>query len=218
MGFGTGGRDRTCRASTRCPSMARVLLFALAICAVSTLLVSLMPLLRARRIPIASCCASRGAGQRRAPTRQRTRSALVVAQVALALVLVAAPACSHAVSRDSGTCSRDSTPRTFRSRAWRSPDREFPTNASRVQFYGTRCSTRCARFPACATRRSATGCPSRDDHNDVVVTVEDHPLPPQRAAAGALDVARRSGLFRDDAHSAAVRTHVQSPYRGAARL
>lgn len=64
---------------------ASVLLFALGITVFCALFVSVLPLLRARRVPIAQVL--RRAGSGRAP--RRARAALVVSQIALAVVLVA---------------------------------------------------------------------------------------------------------------------------------
>ncbi|AHG89736.1 permease [Gemmatirosa kalamazoonensis] len=67
----------------------RTLSFALAATVLCALCVSLLPLLRARRVPIALVLRSAGRGTAADPSRQRARDALVVAQTALALVLVA---------------------------------------------------------------------------------------------------------------------------------
>ncbi len=66
-----------------------VLLFALGATLVCALLVSVLPLVRARRVSVAQVLRGAGGGSAGGPTRQRARQLLVVAQVALALVLVA---------------------------------------------------------------------------------------------------------------------------------
>ncbi|HEX7239390.1 MAG TPA: FtsX-like permease family protein, partial [Longimicrobiaceae bacterium] len=69
---------------------APVLLFALGITAFCALFVSVLPLLRARRASIAQTLRSAGTGQAGGRSPRRVRDALVVAQIALAVVLVAA--------------------------------------------------------------------------------------------------------------------------------
>jgi hypothetical protein len=56
------------------------------------LCVSLLPLLRARRVSIALVLRGAGRGAAADPSRQRARNALVVAQTALTVVLVASSA------------------------------------------------------------------------------------------------------------------------------
>lgn len=155
----------------------RVLAFALAVCALSTLLVSLIPLLRARRIPIALVLRESGRGATAGAARQHTRSALVVAQVALALVLVAGSgllARSFARLRNvqPGFDAQDvSITRMALSTA------SFPTDASLVQFYGSLLEQVHA-LPGVRDATISDWVPLTDDHNDVVVMVEDHPLAP----------------------------------------
>jgi predicted permease len=68
---------------------ASVLLFALGITVFCALFVSLLPLLNARRAPIAQVLRRAGSGRAGGRAPQRLRDALVVAQIALAVVLVA---------------------------------------------------------------------------------------------------------------------------------
>ncbi|MBV9774638.1 MAG: ABC transporter permease [Gemmatimonadetes bacterium] len=68
---------------------APVLLFALGITAFCALFVSVLPLLRARRVPIAQLLRGGGSGRTGGRSPQRRRDALVVSQIALAVVLVA---------------------------------------------------------------------------------------------------------------------------------
>ena len=67
---------------------APVLLFALGITLFCALFVSGLPLLRARRIPIAEVLRGAGSGPAGGRASHRARNALVVAQIALAVVLV----------------------------------------------------------------------------------------------------------------------------------
>jgi putative ABC transport system permease protein len=66
-----------------------VLLFAVGITAFCALFVSVLPLLRARRVSIARILRSAGTGPADGRSPQRARDALVVAQIAVAVVLVA---------------------------------------------------------------------------------------------------------------------------------
>ena len=66
-----------------------VLLFALAITAFSAVFVSVLPLLRARRVSIAQGLRRAGSGGADAREPRRARQAIVVSQIALAVVLVA---------------------------------------------------------------------------------------------------------------------------------
>ncbi|HEU0076482.1 MAG TPA: ABC transporter permease, partial [Longimicrobiaceae bacterium] len=69
---------------------APVLLFAVGSTVLCALLVSVLPLLRARRVSIAQTLRSAGTGPAGGRSPRRVRDALVVAQIALAVVLVAA--------------------------------------------------------------------------------------------------------------------------------
>jgi predicted permease len=68
---------------------APVLLFAVGITVFCALFVSVLPLLRARRVSIAGVLRSAGTGPAGGRSPRRVRDALVVAQIALAVVLVA---------------------------------------------------------------------------------------------------------------------------------
>ncbi|AHG93715.1 permease (plasmid) [Gemmatirosa kalamazoonensis] len=67
----------------------RTLLFALAATVLCALCVSLLPVLRARRTPVALVLRAAGRGATADASRQRARNGLVVVQTAIALVLVA---------------------------------------------------------------------------------------------------------------------------------
>lgn len=67
---------------------ARVLVFTLVVVALCVAALSLLPLLRARHLPVAAVLKSAGRGAIGGITTQRSRHVLVVAQVAMAMVLV----------------------------------------------------------------------------------------------------------------------------------
>jgi putative ABC transport system permease protein len=159
---------------------ATVLLFALGASVFSAVFVSIVPVFRARRVPIAMVLrGGTGAGGGGAATgaRPRARNVLVIAQTALALVLVAA----------SGLLAR-SFMRLERVRPGFDADNvvvahlmlpkaNYPTMAARTQLY----DALLAKVRAVPGVQSATlgdWIPFTDDHNDTVIGIEDHPLPP----------------------------------------
>jgi putative ABC transport system permease protein len=191
----------------------RVLAFALAVCAISTLLVSLIPLLRARRVQIAIVLRESGRGSTAGAERQRTRSALVVAQVALALVLVVgsgllARSFTRLRSVQPGFDGRDvSMTRLALSST------SYPTGPARVQFYG-RLLDQVRALPGVREATISDWVPLTSDHNDVVVTVEDHPLPPDALPADHYVATVDPNYFKTmGIPLLAGQTH-ESPYRG----
>ncbi|HEY7859856.1 MAG TPA: ABC transporter permease, partial [Gemmatimonadaceae bacterium] len=195
----------------------RVLAFALALCALSTLLVSLIPLLRARRIPIALVLRESGRGATAGAARQHTRSALVVAQVALALVLVASSgllARSFARLRNvqPGFDPHDvSLTRVALSTA------SFPTDASIVRFYGTLLE-QVRALPGVRDATISDWVPLSDDHNDVVVMVEDHPLAPNELPRVHWAPSVDPDYFRTMRIPLLAGRTFESPYRGQPSL
>lgn len=155
----------------------RVLIFALAVSALCALFVSLIPMLRARGVAIAMVLRAGGRGASTGGPRQRARSVLVVAQTALALVLVAA---SGLLAR-SFMQLRNVKPGFDAANVVMArlalPEAGYRTSASRLQFY----DALLAKLRAIPGVRDATvtdWVPLSDDHNDTVIQVEDHPLPP----------------------------------------
>jgi predicted permease len=155
----------------------RVLLFAAGASALCAALVSLIPVLRARRVPIALVLRAAGRGSSTGERRQWARNALVVAQVALALVLVAVSgllARSFARLRDVRpgfepggiVMARLALPRV-----------NYPTAASVMSVYD-RLLTEVRALPGVREATVVDWVPLTSDHNDTVLGVEDHPLPP----------------------------------------
>ncbi|MEP7066391.1 MAG: ABC transporter permease [Gemmatimonadota bacterium] len=192
----------------------RVLAFALAICVVSTLLVSLIPLLRARRVPIAIVLRESGRGSTSGVERQRTRSALVIAQVALALVLIAGSGLlgrsfTRLRSVEPGFDGRGvSMTRLALSRA------KYPTGPERVQFYA-RLLEQVAALPGVRAAAISDWVPLTSDHNDVVVTVEDHPLPPDAVPADHFLATVDPNFFKTMGIPLLAGQTLESPYRGS---
>ncbi|HEY4216807.1 MAG TPA: ABC transporter permease [Gemmatimonadaceae bacterium] len=153
----------------------RVMLFALVASAFAAAFVSVIPMLRARSTSIAMVL--RGGGRGNTGQRQRARSMLVIAQTALALVLVAA----------SGLLARS----FMRLEAVKPgfdannlvvarlilPTSTYATMASRLQFYDALLE-RVRATPGVESASLGDWVPFTDDHNDTVIRVEDHPLPP----------------------------------------
>jgi putative ABC transport system permease protein len=155
----------------------RVLVFAMVICVLTTLLVSLLPMLRARKIPIAMVLRESGRGATTGADRQRTRGVLVVAQVALALVLVAGSGLlARSFSRLRNVQPGFDARGVQVTRLALSP-KTYPTGASLLQFYG-RLLEQVRALPGVREATLSDWVPLSNDHNDVVVMVEDHPLPP----------------------------------------
>ena len=155
----------------------RVLLFAFAVVVLCALFISLVPMLRARRTPIASVLRAAGRGSIAGGSRQRARSVLVVAQVALALVLVAASgllARSFARLRSvrpgfdaSGVVIARLFP----------PEATYHSPGSVARLYSDLLE-RVRAIPGVRDATVSNWVPLTDDHDDTVMEIEDHPLPP----------------------------------------
>jgi len=191
----------------------RVLAFALAVCAVSTLLVSLIPLLRARRVPIAIVLRESGRGSTAGAERQRTRSALVVAQVALALVLIA----GAGLLARSFTRLRNVQPgfdgRNVSMTRLALSSKRYPTGEASVQFYG-RLLDQVRALPGVRDATISDWVPLTDDHSDEVVTVEDHPLPPDVLPADHFVAVVDPNYFKTMGIPLLEGQTMDSPYRG----
>ena len=154
-----------------------VLLFALGISVFCAVFVSLIPVLRARRVPIAMVLRDAGRGSTTGARRQLARSALVVAQVALALVLVAVSgllARSFARLRDVKAGFEPSGVVMARVAL---PSANYRTPASIISAYD-RILEQVRALPGVQDATLTNWVPLTNDHNDTVVGVEDHPLPP----------------------------------------
>ncbi|MEP6496022.1 MAG: ABC transporter permease [bacterium] len=154
-----------------------VLLFALGLTLLTAFAVSLIPLLRARKIPISSVLKESGRSATTGGQRQRARSALVVAQVALALVLVA----SSGLMARSFSRLRNVKP-GFDSDGLLTvrvalPASKYTTNAKIVQFYNELVEQARA-IPGVSNAAITTWLPLTDNSSNSVTQIEDHPLPP----------------------------------------
>ncbi len=192
-----------------------VLVFAVVVCALCTVLVSLIPLLRARRVPIAIVLRESGRGSTSGADRQRTRSVLVVAQVALALVLIAG---SGLLGR-SFTRLRNVQPgfddeHVTLTRLALSA-KTYPDGASRVRFY-SKLLDEVKALPGVRQMSIVDWVPLSSDHNDVVVQVEDHPLPPGAIPADHFVATVDPEFFRTLRIPLLEGRTFESPYGGRA--
>jgi len=154
----------------------RVLLFACAVSVLCAVVVSIIPLLRSRRIPIALVLRSGGRGATSGP-KQRARSALVVAQTALALVLVASSGLlARSFMRLEQVKPGFDADGVVTTRLML-PKATYTSAAARLQFYDALLE-KVRAVPGVQQATLGDWVPLSDDHNDTVIGVEDHPLPP----------------------------------------
>lgn len=154
----------------------RVVLFALGLSVFCAIFVSIVPVLRARRIPLALVLREAGRSGMTGGARQRLRSALVVAQVALALILVA----SSGLLARSFARLRDVRPGFEANGLLMArivlPPASYKTYASVVQLEN-QLLERVRALPGVRAASLSDLAPLSPDANTTVVSVEDHPLP-----------------------------------------
>ena len=155
---------------------ARVVLFALGIATISAIAASLMPVLRARRVSpgIVLKESSRSATVGR--DRQRARSALVVGQVALALVLVAGSTLMARSFAQLRSVRPGFDPRGVITLRVALPQATYADGAARLRFFD-RLLQAVSALPGVRNAAVTDWLPLSNDHNDSVVSIEDHPLP-----------------------------------------
>ena len=174
---------------------ARVLLFACGVSVFCTIVVSLVPVLRARRIPVAIVLREAGRSGMTGGARQRLRSALVVAQVALALILVAA---SGLLARSFARL-RDVRPGFDPSGVIMArlvlPVASYKSYASVIQF-DNQLLERVRALPGVRDAALSDLAPLTTDANTNVVSVEDHPVPPNAVPRVHTTLSIDGHLFR----------------------
>jgi predicted permease len=161
---------------------ARVVAFAAVVSTLGAFVVSLLPVLRARRIHPAIVLKESSRSATAGRDRQRARSALVVAQVALALVLVAGSALmarSFARLRDVSPGFDASGVLTLRVAL---PRATYADPARTLAFYD-RVLAEARALPGVRDAAVTDWLPLTDDHNDSATDIEDHPLPPDAVPA-----------------------------------
>jgi hypothetical protein len=186
----------------------RALVFALGVTLFCAAFVSLLPLLRARRVSIAMVLRGGGPGATAGRSRQRARNALVVAQTALALVLVAA---SGLMTRSLMKLSRVkpgfdaenvATARVLL------PFATYGTPTARMNLFGALVD-RARAIPGVRNVALTDWVPLSDDHNDSAVDVEDQQRAPNAVGADHFVATVDGEYFRRDANPIAARTDIR---------
>ena len=153
-----------------------VLLFAFGMSVLCAVLVSIIPVLRARRVPIALVLRAGGRGSTGGGPRQRARSVLVVAQTALALVLVAASGLlarsfmrlehvKPGFNADGVSMARVVLPKAV-----------YTTTVAKMRFYDALLA-KVRALPGVSDATLGDWVPLSSDHDDNVMFIEDHPVP-----------------------------------------
>lgn len=155
---------------------ARVLLFALGASAFCAVFVSIIPVLRARRVPIAMVLRGGGRGTTSGP-KQRARSILVIAQTALALVLVAASGLLARSFMHLQEVKPGFNPENVVLARVSLPAASYSSMTKRMQFFDA-LMQQVRAIPGVQSATLGDWVPLTDDHNDTVFWIEDHPLPP----------------------------------------
>jgi predicted permease len=153
----------------------RVILFALIVTLGTAVAVSVVPLLRAQRVPLSAVLKDSGRSATSGVARQRSRNILVVAQVALALVLVAA----SGLMLRSFARLRDVTPgfdadHTLTMRL-ALPEAKYGSAVSRIQYFD-QLADQIRAIPGVSAVGYTTWLPLSGDNNNSVLGVEDHPV------------------------------------------
>ena len=155
---------------------ARVLVFAAFVTLATALAVSVIPLMRARTIPLATVLNDSGRASTTGVARQRSRSALVIAQVALALVLVAGSGLMlRSFARLRGVSPGFDSQRTLALRV-ALPQARYGSSAARIQYYN-RLIEAVRTVPGVSDAGLTDWLPLGDGHDNTSLAVEDHPVP-----------------------------------------
>jgi predicted permease len=159
-----------------------VMLFALGMTAFCAIAVSVLPLLRARRVAIAQVLRGAGIGATTGRTRQRARDALVIAQIALAFVLVASSGLmTRSFLRLTDVRPGFDTDHVVTSRVLL-PFARYGTAALRLNFFRTLIQ-RVRAIPGARAVATTDWVPLSGDHRDMVINVENDPS--RESAGGA---------------------------------
>lgn len=181
----------------------RVALFAALITVLSAAAVSLLPLLRTRRIAISSVLKESGRSATTGADRQRARAVFVIVQVAIALVLIAASGLMARSFARLRNVSAGFDEKNLLAMRVALPDVRYASTASRVQFYDDLLS-RVKALPGVQSASLTTWLPLTSDNNTSVTEIEDHPAPPGSVPRVHAHLAVTSGYF------ATMRTPVLS--------
>lgn len=155
----------------------RVVGFAVAASALCAVFMGLIPALRARRVPLEMVFRDVTRAPTRSARRHVARSVLVVAQVALALLLVVA---SGLLARSFGRLRHVGpgfSPANVTMTRLVLPSASYRTPASRARFY-RRVLERVRALPGVQNASISDWVPLTSDHNVSVVDIGDHSSPP----------------------------------------
>lgn len=156
---------------------ARVVAFSALITVLSAGAVSLLPLLRTRRIAISAVLKESGRSATTGADRQRARGIFVIAQVAMALVLIAASGLMARSFARLRNVSPGFDEKNVLAMRLSLPTIRYSSTASRTQFYDELLS-RVKALPGVQSAALTTWLPLTSDNNTSVTEIEDHPAPP----------------------------------------
>ncbi|MDB4874901.1 MAG: permease [Gemmatimonadetes bacterium] len=152
---------------------ARVIAFAVAATLLAAFAVSLIPMLRARKIPLSTVLKDSGRAATSGVAKQHSRNVLVVVQVALALVLVA----GSGLMLRSFARLRAVTPGFDADRVLTMrislPDAKYPNAVARMQYFNALADAVRA-IPGVDAAGFTTWLPLGDGHDNGALGVEDH--------------------------------------------
>jgi predicted permease len=151
--------------------------FAAAATLLCALAVSLVPLLRTRRIPISTVLRDSGRSATAGAERHRTRSTLVIAQVALALVLVAASGLMARSFNRLRTVDPGFDPTRAVSLQISLPTAKYQSTNARAAFF-TELASRVRALPGVEKVGIGTTLPLSGDQNTSALFVEDYSRDP----------------------------------------
>ncbi|HET6231363.1 MAG TPA: ABC transporter permease [Longimicrobiaceae bacterium] len=160
----------------------RTLAFALGATTLCALCVSLLPLLRARRVPIALVLRGAGRGPATDALRSRARNALVVAQTALTLVLVASSGLMTRSLMQLEDVAPGFVPDGVAAARVLLPIAKYGSDAARAGFL-QEVLGRLRAAPGVRDAAVTDWLPLSTDRWSAVIEVEDRPLPPPVAGA-----------------------------------
>lgn len=153
---------------------APVVLFAVGMTAFCAIAVSVLPLARTRRVSIAQVLRGAGPGPTAGRSRQRARDALVVAQIALAFVLVAASGLmTRSFLRLSDVRPGFDADDVVTSRVLL-PYARYGGAATRLSFFETLIQ-RTKAVPGARSVAITEWVPLSGDHHDMAIDVDDDP-------------------------------------------
>jgi predicted permease len=160
----------------------RTLTFALGATTLCALFVSLLPLLRAGRVPVALVFRAAGRGSTGDASRRRARNGLVVAQTALALVLVASSGLMTRSLMRLEAVKPGFVPNDVAVARLVLPIAKYNTGAARASFL-RELLRRVRAAPGVREATITDWVPLSNDQWKAAVEVEDRPLPPNAAGA-----------------------------------